>query len=453
MANEINRPNRPNSARAGFHPKDRELPRTATSQPQFRLWAWACLLLLPLALVACGSGDDGQALLSRLSNNRMKLILKGTYASDRPLEFWEINDNQLFRDSEDTLDLTAAPAYADLPIFIDIGEVRLSTKAFLQGLEPISNSEDSEDFWDIFSTERQVYCSRPYATDFDNDGCFQTGGFINYIEFMNGRGAVFPSRDVGPGTYTHAGIFIRQLVTGYSRAGGALVEARFDNNKIFDAQNVAPLMNYDAGTDAVQQQVLAPQFFPLHHTLVWGQQPYMHVEDSFFPLIVEIRFNLKENLMLHSFTDTNGLTRTVVAASDWRRQHASQIEMGGNVLTRARMFYSDFVRDVVISSGTRSTRHYYAIYIQNECIDSNGQVACNTEDQLPLAATPVRNGSDNILANLSPGFYRLQCRYDEVHDGYPEKVLGSVDFELGRGPGDPFQIACACGASTTAGCN
>lgn len=406
-----------------------------------------------ILLPACGNGDDGNSLLSRLSNNRMKLILKGTYASDRPLAFEQINNNQLFRDTDDTVDISGVPTYANLPIFIDIGEVRLSTKAFLQGLESITDNEDSEDFWDVFSTKRQVYCSHPYATDFDNDACFQTGGFINYIEFMNGRGAVFPTRDVGPGTYTHAAIYIRQLVTGYSRAGGALVETRFDNNKILDAQNVAPLMNYDAGTDAAQQQLLAPQFFPLHHTVVWGQQPYMHVEDSFFPLIVEIRFNLKENLMLHSFTDGNGLARTVVAVSDWRKPHAAQPEMGGNVLTRARMFYSDFVRDLRISGGTFTTRHYYAIYIQNECIDSNGAVGCVVEDQLPLAATPVRNGSDNTMANLSPGNYRLQCRYDANGDGYPEAVLGSVDFTHVQGPGEEQQISCSCGSSTTVGCN
>ena len=411
------------------------------------------LCVLFVSVIGCGNGDKGIGLISRLSNNRMKLILKGTYASDRPLDFAQINGDVLFRDADDTLDLTGVPAYSKLPMFIDIGEVRLSTKGFLQGLESITNNEDSEDFWDVFSTRRQVYCSQPYATDFDNDGCFQTGGFINYIEFMNGRGAVFPSRDVGPGTYTHAAIYIRQLVTGYSRAGGALVEARFDNNKILDAQNVAPLMNYDPGTDAVQQQILAPQFFPLHHVVVWGQQPYMHVDDSYFPLIVEIRFNLKENLMLHSFVDANGLSRTVVASSDWRKGHTLQTEMGGNILTRARMFYSDFVRDLRISGGTYTTRHYYALRVQNECTDSGGQVGCVVEDQLPLAATPVRNGNDNILANLSAGLYRLECRYDENNDGYPEKVLGTVDIDFAQGPGQETQIACACGASTTVGCD
>lgn len=409
-------------------------------------------LVLVMSGVGCGN-NNGDALLSRLLNSRMKLILKGTYASDRPLNFSEINGNQLFHDADDTLETAAAPTYDNLPIYLDIGEVRLSTKAFLQGLEQIQDSEDSADFWDVFSRERQVYCSRPYATDFDNDSCFNTGGLINYIEFMNGRGALFPTRDVGPGTYLHAGVYIRGFVTGYARASGALVETRFDNNRILDSQNVAPLMNYEAGTDAVQQQILAPQFFPLHHKVVWGQQPYMHVDNSFFPLIVEIRFNIKENLMLHSFSDANSLKRTVVGISDWRVGHADQVDMGGNVLTRTRMFYPDFVRDVRISGGTASTRHYYAVYVLNECADLNGDPGCKLEDQLPMAATPVRSGSDNILANMSAGFYRLECRYDEVHDGYPEKLLGHVALEVPVGPGEPVAIACACGASTTVGCN
>ena len=70
---------------------------------------------------------------------------------------------------------------------------------------------------------------------------------------------------------------------------------------------------------------------------------------------------------------------------------------------------------------------------------------------LPLAATPVRNGGDNVMTELGPGQYVLQCRYDAVHDGYPEEVLSEIRFDLPLNT--DISIACACGSSTTTGCN
>ncbi|MCB1170438.1 MAG: hypothetical protein KDK25_08905, partial [Leptospiraceae bacterium] len=157
----------------------------------------------------CSSGDD--ALLSALINSRMVVILKGTYATDRPLDFAQINNNTLFLDNDapttEVLDTNNVPAYNELPIYIDVGEIRLSTKGYLSNLYDIDSDRDAEDFWDVVSTTRQVYCSQLYTAVAANDSCSATGGLINYVEFFNGIGALYPSRDVGPGGYTHAGVF------------------------------------------------------------------------------------------------------------------------------------------------------------------------------------------------------------------------------------------------------
>ena len=416
-------------------------------------------LSLSVFLPAC-NGNDGAPILSFLVNNRMVVILKGTFASDSPLEFNQINSNALFTDNDnvdqsiEALDIFGLPQYDQLKLLLDIGEIRLSTKNFLQGLENIRSPDDSEDFWDVVSTDRQVYCSQLYATNFSNDSCYNTGGAINFIEFMNGRGALYPSRDVGPGTYLHAGVYIRNFTTGHGRIDGASTEARFDNNRIFEATNILPYLHYDPTTTSVEQQLLSPQWFPLHHAATWGQQLQLHLDDSFTSAVLEIRFNIKENLMVHSFLNTDNTQQTMVSISDWRKAHDNQTSLGGNVLTRARIFYPDFTKDVHVTGGSEdgTNRHYYAIYIANVCVDSNGSVICDKNNsQLPLAATPVR-ASANVLKNISAGHYVIQCLYDTRHDGFPETVLGETNFWVTPGVGLPVSVNCPCGHSTTSGC-
>lgn len=421
-------------------------------------------LLLPLAMpVACFNGDDGLPILSSLFNNRTVVILKGTYATDRPLEFSEINNNRLFFDPDNNVlfvrnpvddgctpyvNPDCVPRYSDLPIFIDIGEIRLSSKNFGDTeLNLVDSAESSDEFWDVVSDKRQVYCNQFYSVDFSEDACFQTGGLVNFQEFMNGRGALYPSRDIGSEVYLHAGIFVRAFATGWGFVNGALAEDRFDNKDIIGS-NVIPLLNYDPNTDQVNQQILAPDWFPLHHTVVLGQETTLIKDFANNTVVLEIRSNIKENLMLHSFQNASSNNQVVVTTSDWRRNHDDDfadkgINMGGNVLTRARMFYPDLVNTMVIDGGVASNRHYYAVYITNEDAKS---------DNLPLAATPVRNGADNQLTNLMAQPYTLQCRYDCNYDGYPELVLSeSAQINVGPGPGFVFTSQpCGCGIDSAA---
>ncbi len=424
--------------------------------------------LLGGSLAHCNAfdGDDGLPLISTLINSRMVVILKGTYATDAPLNFNQINGDTIFRDSDDAIgnigdpvttgclpfaDPACMPRYSQLPIYIDIGEIRLSSRNPLdEDLTQVQNQEQSEEFWDVVSTERQVYCSQLYSIDFGEDACFQTGGLINFQEFMNGRGAVYPSRDIGSEVYLHAGVFVRAFATGWGFVNGALAEDRFDNRDIIGS-NVIPLLNYDPNEDEVIQSLIAPDWFPLHHTIQLGQEPTLYKDFANNALVLEIRSNIKENMMLHSFQNANDETQSVVTMSDWRRNHDDSfddrgINMGGSVLTRARMFYPAVTNTMIIDGGVESTRHYYAVYITNE--QDQG-------DQLPYAATPVRSGSNNSLANLMPLPYTVQCRYDCRHDGYPEVVLSSSEtIFTNNGPGVVYiNLPCGCGIDPPAGCD
>ncbi len=410
------------------------------------------LRLLPLGALlfslfaACGYGDDGRPLLSYLVNRRMTLVLKGTYATDNPLSCSQVNNGSIFRDNDDAPNTGGLPGYCDLPVFIDIGEVRLSTRNPFDPLITIRDNDDAVKFWDVATADRQVYCSHLYALDPDNDSCRDTGGLAWYREFINGNGAIYPSRDVGPGTYLHAGIFVRALATGFARDDDSPVVDRFDNNEIF-GQNVLQNLNYDPGIDAGSKQALVPQFFPLHHLVDLGQESTLVIDNTYSPIVLEIRSNLFENMMVHSYQNAGGRNQTVVAFSDWRRAHDENFDMGGSVLTRGRIYYPELTKDVVVGGGVEGSpiRHYYALYVLNE----------EKKDQnLPIAATPVRNGS-NRLRDLMPGPYVLQCRYDCVRDGYPEVVLSETQFFLGGNSFFDHSIDLACGDTTApaTGCN
>lgn len=405
------------------------------------LFSWASLLALGCLEVRC-AGNDGEVLLSHLLNNRMNIILKGTYATDNPLEWREINNNQIFVDSNDDLSsirhqLTDScdpdtqadclPAYDALPIYIDFGGISLSSSS--NSLDSVSSEKDSENFWSSASAERQVYCSRYYAANKLNDSCLSHGGLEKFQEFMDGRGSLYPSYDIPNADYIHTGVFVRRIVTGWASEDGELItNTLFDSNRLHGANILLNVSSPPPPTDPNMADNPGPsEWFPLHYRTGSGQTQILHKGFDYLPIVLEIRFNLKENLMLHSYTlrsdDGSTNRRNIVAFSDWRRDHRSMVEsnksgrMGGNVLSRARFFYPHRVSRIDINTTSlTSSRHYFALYQMNES---------NRDESLPYAATPVRSSAPNQLKHIMPGSYQLECRYDNVHDGYPEERLGS----------------------------
>lgn len=409
------------------------------------------LIIIIILLISNNCKKDSKTpLLSLLFNNKITLILKGTYATDRPLNFEEINNNQLFVDtitSSEPINTSGVPSYNSLPIFIDIGEVRVSTKVPLADLSLIRTQEDSEKFWDVLSPTRQVFCNQIYTLNSELNSCLKNNGIVGFEMLMNGMGVQYPSRDVGAGIYLHSGIFFRSLFFGYAKLGNSNYIGKFDNQEVFGI-DVIRFLNYDPTVDSGSITILPPQLFPLHHKTYPGMEN-MQIYQEYIPTIIEIRFNLKENLMLHTLQDLNsGEYLTYVGISDWKKNHTGQNYSGGNLLTRMRMIYPSWSNKIRINGGTYTGRHYYALYYKYECSDGS----CNKDlDILPLSATPVRNGNDNILKDIMPGSYLLQCRYDEVFDGYPEKVLSEIPIEVPN-MNQEIEIQCNCGYSINSGC-
>ena len=415
-------------------------------------------------------GCANEVVLSYLYNSPMTIILKGTYATDRPLDWAEINNNQLFVDADDNLTLRheaqhgcspsmetdCVPAYDKLPIYLDVGDVRVSKST--SSINRINSSSFTERFWDLASSRRQVYCSQYYTSGGPNDTCRHNKGLALYKAFMDGSGAIYPSRDISNTNYTYTGVFVRRFMTGWATVmnadGTRLVKDTFDNNQDLTGRVITLQVSSNPplpeGSEE-EEDSNTRQWFPLHYSLGLGHT--LKKEDEYFRTILEIRFNIKENLMVHSYSNLSSSTTTVVAFSDWRHNHqndtsrniSDNARLGGNVLSRARFFSPHRVSIIEINNTSipvTPIRHYFALYREGET---------DKQDQLPYAATPARAGNDNVLNHIMPGRYVLECREDSVRDGYPELTVSSVAPMLIEVPQEPERLGVSypCGGGSS----
>jgi hypothetical protein len=416
--------------------------------------------------------------ISSLFNSRMLLLLKLTYATDSPLEFSEINGGtgKIYQDKfgvgtglDITPDLFGLPDAKDLNFFIDVGEIRISSKYTAQvtafGVIALNDIRATKRFWDRIAPVRQVYCTTLYT--FGGNSCINTSKAfpLTAAQLFNGEGVKYPSNDptaeeyydqrldfrpandtepINQNTanrfsrYFYTGVFVRNFITGWARENNAnITTSRFDNNPILTGgTNLIPRNNFIAGTpDADKSSRNAPLMFPVFYAAGDGHQD-MDIRPGSDPYILEVRMNIKEILMVHSFTTLNGTVQTMVNVSDWRKPHSSEQDMGGNILTRSRVIYPETASSLQITGGTRSLTHYYTLYRKEET---------NFTDQLPLAATPVKDGISKIKY-INPGNYRLRCVGDLAPnvDGHPETLIRETTFSVNTASRQTISINLAC---------
>lgn len=410
-----------------------------------------------ILFIGCKKSDLGREsvlpVLSTLFNNRMLLLMKGTYSSDNPIGFGDYNNGSgtLYRDNtgvagDPDFELPNLPSASNLPIYIDFGEVRISSK-FQKGINELTQIRDPLDslkFWDNIATQRQVYCNSPYSLE--EDTCQKERGIFKSQEFFNGNGAVYPSNDPTAETYScsdpqyailceshgrplegtlgtqyfYTGVYFRSLVTGWGvRNGGILLDStRFDNRRV-PGINIVPRNNYFPGTSDIQKQDIVPKMFPLLYSVQGGQRD-MEIRGGFDPYILEIRMNMKENFMVHSFIRPGNIRETLVGFSDALNTHTGEPDMGGNLILRSRIIYPETAASVRITGGSGNLNYYFAIFHSDEV---------ETRKQLPLAATPAR--ADAFIKYLNKGKYKLLCIGDtERLDGFPDTVVRETSFEV-----------------------
>jgi len=368
-------------------------------------------------------------ILSDLYNNRISIVLKGTYESNTPYTW---NTNVYMDDS------LAAPysggivspvLQSDVSAYIDIAEIRLGT-----GTGKTENVAP-EKYWIYFTPKREVFCSNNNANGDANYkllSCFNDNGDKNYSDFFN-SGFTFPAYDVPVRTYQHMAIYFRKFITGPAVSytdnagnGAANLTTMFDNRYLYAINLMDSIVEYSAA-DTGQT---VPLLFPLERTDL-----SLNIPDSRDPYVMEIRIFIK-NLMMkhviqHHLGDSSAGPITFIGPSDWVANHNSAdlklaYHMGGNIIFTARIYDPANVGSIKIvdNEAVPARKSYYAVMPSGSSLPTDLKY-------LPYAATS-RSGTGGTVENLPPGNYDIyktadSKRYDTTglvagQDGYPEST-------------------------------
>lgn len=210
----------------------------------------------------------------------------------------------------------------------------------------------------------------------------------------------------------------------------------FDNYRV-PGINIVPRLSYKPGADATTKSVFPPLVFPVLYKAEKGDQD-MLIYPGFDPYILEVRINLKENLMIHSYVSSIGGVRTLVGISDWKpdSDHKGESDMGGGLLVRSRIIRPEKASSLTVLGGTTSTTHYYSVYRLSES---------EIDTKLPLMASPVQ-GVSTKMKYIHSGDYRLRCMGDLAKvDGYPETVVRETVFTVPENaPHSEVQVNLTC---------
>ncbi len=370
----------------------------------------SAIILLVLTMNSCFTNEP---VLSQLYNDRITLIVKGTYESNDPYGWQGIytDDGVTTRGINFTNNINNQ---SEVKWYIDLAEMRMA-----QGTGKPSGDTNAE-YYMLFAQERQVMCSDTSALYGKSlDTCISENGTAKLNAFF-GDGLQIPAVDVKAGDYNHFTIYFRKLVTWPSEKytavaySGDLVTL-FDNRYIYgtNIENIYQYKSTDFST---------PVLFPLQRTDL-----SLHVEDSERPYVMEVRIFLKNLMMKHvmDYTTTNEQI-SFVGPSDWAANHQYNVAtyqeaMGENMIFTARIYHPDDVGSIQVTSGG-GANCYFAVVKSGESFDPLSR--------LPLAATQATN--NYLIKNLPSGSYDLYKTCDTKwyksggltveanKDGYPE---------------------------------
>lgn len=379
-----------------------------------------------LAIIIFQSCFTNEPVLSQLYNDRITLILKGTYESNDPYDWQAIYTSDAVTTEAMTLqdDITNQ---SEIKWYIDLAELRMAKGTGFSGT-------DADDYWMLFARERQVLCSSTSALyDKELETCIKNSGTSKLNSFFN-DGLSIPAVDVKSGEYNHFAIYFRRLVTWpsnkySSKSYSGDLAALFDNRYVYGT-NIENLYNYeeDDSDDVIM--------FPLERTDL-----NLKIESNEKPYVVEVRVFLKNLMMKHLINYTSEDEQVFfVGPSDWATDHlyndsTYQEYLGKNMIFTARVYYPDESGSIQVNTGG-AANCYFAVVKAGDTF--------NPISELPLAATQATNGYS--IKNLPEGTYDLYKTCDTsgngvANDGYPETATSCAT-----------NVSVTAGQTTSSGC-
>lgn len=404
-----------------------------------KLFSLLVLTLLPL-IFTCSN----YPILSDFVNNRITLILKGTYESNDAYG-WNANT---YGDDSFTAGgyaLASTESMSNVSMYLDIADIRLAVGSGKPANTPPTN------YWTYFTKQREVFCSSntsPYGYNLLT--CVKDHGAQNYTDFFT-TGFNYPAVDIPvvpidlttgkqktdssgkPATvYNDMAIFFRRMVIGpayqydASNANPVTQTILFDNRVVNGLDLMSDILQY-ASSDTSKSKTL---MFPLERTDL-----SIKIPDGNGPYVMEVRIFLKNLLMKHVIKYGKGAGTaqplTFIGPSDWKYNHdyadpTLAFQMGGNMIFTARVYDPATVGsiDIVDASGggAVSPGDYFVAVPAGTAFDV-------TVD-MPYAATSRQNGTASIK-NLPPGSYDIYKVCDKQYqtagglnnastDGFPD---------------------------------
>jgi hypothetical protein len=417
------------------------------------------IFVLPLFLVSLTCAKF--PILSDLYNNRIQVILKGTYESNNPYPWMNTYTDDSIAAPYGGGILTPVPQ-TDVSLYLDIAEIRLAV-----GTGKPANLAP-EKYWVFFTPTREVFCSNNFANGDSNYkllSCYNDHGDQNFADFFS-SGFTLPAVDVPEKTYNHMAIYFRKLITGpvitytdISGNGAIAQTTTFDNRYLNGINLMDSIVQYSA-SDTTK---VTPLLFPLQRTdlslaIPSGRDPY----------VMEVRIFLKNLLMKHVIKYTGGNASagplTFVGPSDWNTNHNSSdptlaYQMGGNIIFTARIYDPANVGSIAITDTLWAPVYKAAYYT----VVAAGSQFSTGNSALPYAATSLTPGVGGTITNLPPGSYDLYRTCDlklmdtsnalvNGVDGYPETTAlcnANVTVTAGSSTGITITGGAGCAVPAT----
>ncbi|MES0489345.1 MAG: hypothetical protein ABUK01_05090 [Leptospirales bacterium] len=386
---------------------------------------------ITLGMIIAISACTNNPVISDFGNDRVTLVLKGTYESNTPYG-WDTNLNtseSIFTGYAGEV-FDTQEASADIGFYIDIANIRIGRKNAV----PAGTSD--LDYWELFAENRVVLCDSNTDVIGNNlVNCAYGNGTYKLNQFFK-EGFEYPVEDIPAGRYQHIGVYFRKFITfpavlyDSSYNEQEVLTSIFDNRTVYGYDLNSQLLQY-ANSDSGEDN---PLMIPLEATNL-----NLKVTDSYVPYVIEIRIFIKNQMMKHVIkygTNTSAeKPLTFIGPADWRTDHAysgrvSGFHLGKHLLMTARLYEPDnvgslYITEASVPSGTAT--EYYTI------VKSGNTLTAKT---LPYAATQIIDvggaSGEGTITNLPPGNYKLYKTCDAFYrdstgeiagnDGFPESI-------------------------------
>lgn len=350
---------------------------------------YICLIafLLPL-FISC----DGRALFDELAENRIKVVLKGTYESNNP-RVWQGLDKTIGTgdgDSsiDDLVDVTndAAPT----TFMLDVAELRMTRT---DGGNPQQ-----------FANYRQTY---QFPIGDENDA------------FFNGTGVIYENDDVTPHyPFGRILMYIRKVIFDnaktYTKTTDVWDVATAEPTKTIFNENTVEgfdlnLLQLNSYYDTLRKEGGSTnRIFPLAIDIIDG----LVFDNDADTTVLEIRFVAKNFIKMYEYeyTDTENVQHLIHywGFSDWLRNvKTDEDDIGGNVIAVARSYVPGKTATISSTSSTATERYVIAISTDYDIatfsfVDSSERTrppdACSPPTVQILDFTTIETVLDSYLA-------------------------------------------------------